>query len=313
MQPTKEITLNMEYLAARKLLLPELENVILVLIGCGGTGSWLAPHIVRYARLLNEKFDRDVQVTFIDPDKVEAKNVYRQNFAECEIGMFKADALAFRYGLAWGIQIGAVHTRFSASMSLPQVNHNTTGLTVFIGCVDNTPARREIAQRMEGYRNNREICLWLDAGNKKTVGQVLLGTETVKDNPLLFDGVCTWLPLPSQQHPELIQIDDDGEDDQPEDATLSCAELAMRGSQSLSINCRMAAAAGEMLGKALLTNDLEYYATYIDQATGETRKFITADAIQGFLDKKPETTSANDEALDDTEWQDEDIDEGEDE
>src|SRR5690349_16668087 len=86
---SKRKSLNLEYLDARKLVIPAVENINLVLIGCGGTGSWLAPTVARYARLLAENFDRDVKVTFVDPDRVEAKNVYRQNFAEAEIGLYK--------------------------------------------------------------------------------------------------------------------------------------------------------------------------------------------------------------------------------
>lgn len=275
--------LNTEYLEARSFFLPTIENVNLVLIGCGGTGSWLAPAVVRYARLLVEKFDRDVKITFVDPDVVERKNVYRQNFCEAEVGRNKADALAFRYGLAWGMEICAVTKPFTAGLDLLDVRGwRGQILTVLIGCVDNTAARREIARKAERARGHNETVLWLDSGNKKTVGQVLIGCgEKSRENPVLFDGLCTWLPLPSAQHPDLVAADDlvSVPDDE---AGLSCAELAMRGSQSLSINGRMAAAAGEMLGKLLLTNDLEYYAVYIDQATGEERKFITTDAIIRF-------------------------------
>ncbi len=40
-----------------------------------------------------------------------------------------------------------------------------------------------------------------------------------------------------------------------------------------------------MLGKMLLTNDLEYYAVYLDQASGDQRKFITDQAIQEWMKK----------------------------
>lgn len=278
-------TLNLEYMNARKLILPNIEMVNLVLIGCGGTGSWLAPSVVRFARMLTEKFDRDVKITFVDPDQVEPKNVYRQNFCEAEVGAYKAEALAFRYGTAWGMSIVAIDARFHARLDLPTARNGNEYLTVLIGCVDNAAARQEIEKRV--YASERsETVWWLDCGNKKTVGQVLLGRAPTRgENPLLFEGLCSWLPLPSVQHPELVDVSSDMDNPEPEpDAMLSCAELAMRGTQSLSINCRMAASAGEMLGKFLLTNDLEYFATYIDQAVGETRKFITDPAIEAYLD-----------------------------
>lgn len=275
------ITLNNEYLNARKLIVPAFEKINLVLVGCGGTGSWLAPHVVRFARLLVEKFNREVRVTFVDPDKVETKNIYRQNFCEAEVGQYKAEALALRYSLAWGIPIDAMTQHFNVNC-VPMFR-TPESLTVLIGCVDNTVARQEIERRaVEGSYRDEKVW-WLDCGNKKTVGQVLLGTyRESEESPLLFDGLCGWLPLPSLQHPELVEpIADDFDDSAVEhDAMLSCAELAMQGSQSLSINTRMAAIAGEMLEKFLLTNDLEYYAVYIDQATGEKRKFITDQNIE---------------------------------
>ena len=54
-----------------------------------------------------EKFGKTVGVYFVDPDVVEHKNCYRQNFCEAEIGRNKAESMAFRYGLAWGIEISA--------------------------------------------------------------------------------------------------------------------------------------------------------------------------------------------------------------
>ena len=74
---SKRKSLNLEYLNARKLVIPAVENINLVLIGCGGTGSWLAPTVARYARLLTENFDRDVKVTFVDPDRVEPIDRHR--------------------------------------------------------------------------------------------------------------------------------------------------------------------------------------------------------------------------------------------
>jgi len=42
--------------------------------------------VARVARLLTEKFAKDVQVGFVDPDTVEVKNIYRQNFCLAEVG-----------------------------------------------------------------------------------------------------------------------------------------------------------------------------------------------------------------------------------
>jgi PRTRC genetic system ThiF family protein len=280
--------LNLDYLKARKLALPALDHIHLALIGGGGTGSWLAPAVARYARLLIE-LGKDVKVTFIDPDKVESKNIYRQNFCDAEIGLFKAETLANRFGLAWGIPITAMNAPFTATTSLQSGGYTET-LTILIGCVDNTAARKEIAKQAQSY--NSQLIWWLDCGNRKTSGQVLLGRKRKDgEQPLTFQGLCTWLPLPSEQHPELVSDETQPtEMDNADDSHLSCAELAMKGSQSLSINFRIAAIASEMLGKMLLTNDLETFAVYVDQATGEMRKYITDKAIRAYLKKLKTST-----------------------
>ena len=263
------ITLNMDYVNARRLLVSNSELMSLVLVGCGGTGSWLAPSVVRVARILKEKFGKNVEVFFVDPDRVEAKNCYRQNFCEAEIGRNKADALAWRYGLAWGIEVKALAAKLIHELA----NYLDSRMTLFIGCVDNGAARRSIKNAVESG-----LAWWLDCGNHQASGQVLLGCgkESPK-NPFELPGFCTWLPLPSVQHPELLE---DMLEDQKAQENLSCAEMAMQDSQGLAINQRIAAEATDYLVRMLLTRDLVKFATYIDLASGTTRsKYINPDIV----------------------------------
>jgi hypothetical protein len=59
------------------------------IIGCGGVGSWLAPAICLLAGRRN--------VTLVDGDSLEDKNLDRQLFSEDDIGRNKAEALAEKY------------------------------------------------------------------------------------------------------------------------------------------------------------------------------------------------------------------------
>jgi hypothetical protein len=63
---------------------------MIYIIGCGGVGSWLAPAI---AMLTGPK-----EITLIDGDVLEPKNLNRQLFDSRSIGANKADALAQKYG-----------------------------------------------------------------------------------------------------------------------------------------------------------------------------------------------------------------------
>lgn len=259
-----DITLNLDRLHARRLLLPQETGVTLALIGCGGTGSWLAPSVVRVARLLAEKFNKDVDVVFIDPDLVEEKNCYRQNFCQAEVGRGKAQMLAFRYGIAWGVPVRAVAEAFDDAQLLGQRQSLHGRLVVLIGAVDNPGARRDIARAAGAGR-----CWWLDCGNHQAAGQVLLGRGGQRpDDPYQLPGLCSWLPLPSVQHPELL---DGVPQDAPAAENLSCADLAMTDSQGLAINQTLAALAGDYLVRLLLTQDLDKMATYVDLVSGSMR------------------------------------------
>src|SRR5215216_5986631 len=105
--------LNEDALYACSILLPVVKSITLHLIGCGGTGSWLAPHLARITKLLQEVHHINVRLVFWDYDAVEEKNIFRQNFCEAEIGMNKAETLAHRYGTAWGLEIVALPISFS--------------------------------------------------------------------------------------------------------------------------------------------------------------------------------------------------------
>jgi PRTRC genetic system ThiF family protein len=256
--------IDLSYVNALRLLLPASETITLALVGCGGTGSWLAPTVARVARLLGEAQHKKVNLFFIDPDMVEPKNVYRQNFCDAEIGRNKADTLALRYGAAWGLDIRAIPERFSPKMQIGN------SLLILIGCVDNAAARREMAKAMSG----KARAWWLDCGNHRAAGQVLLGCGASRpENPFEFPGLCSWLPMPTIQHPELLE---DAAEDGPDLAGMSCAEMALQDSQGLMVNQATAAQAGDYLVRMLITQDLRKQATYLDLASGSVRsKYIT--------------------------------------
>lgn len=271
--------LTFDYTTASKLILPGYEAVTLALVGCGGTGSWLAPAVVRIGRLLKEKAGKRVNLTFIDPDHVEAKNVYRQNFCEAEIGRNKAETLAFRYGLAWGMEIAAFAVGFDKEM-LGGWN-SSDHLTVLIGCVDNTAGRSKLEKAVQ--ENTYKPRWWLDCGNSQASGQALLGCGGKRPaDPFQLPGYCSWLPLPSVQHPDLTAIPAMIQTDERnlELGEMSCADLAMMDSQGLAVNQRMAAEAADMLTRMLLTRDLTRLATYFDLASGSARsRYITRDEV----------------------------------
>ena len=104
--------LNYSILNAEPIILPAYTNIEFYLVGCGGTGSWLAPSLGRIARTLSRQ-GKNTTLILIDADIVEQKNVLRQNFCDAEIGLNKAQTLALRYSLSWGIKIEALPDSFN--------------------------------------------------------------------------------------------------------------------------------------------------------------------------------------------------------
>jgi PRTRC genetic system ThiF family protein len=263
-------------------MLPAYDRLRLVLVGCGGTGSWLAPSVARIARLQKEQ-GRQVEVFFYDHDHVEPKNIPRQHFCEAELGRNKAITLAGRYSAAWGIDITAVPKKFTTASYGPA----HSALTIAIGCVDNATARQQIRGSItrhgvpwDGPR------WWLDCGNDESSGQVIVGSERdpgdLRDSFTPSCKICKRLPAPSLVAPDLLEP-------RPEElleAKLSCAEIQLRNTQSLAVNQMVASVATDYLLR-LLGGTLKRFKTDFDLASGSMRsRYITAEEVAKVI-KKP--------------------------
>jgi len=275
--------IDLSYARAAQLLLPAYDRLRLILVGCGGTGSWLAPSVARIARLQREQ-GRPVELLFYDHDHVEPKNIPRQNFCDAELGRNKAVALAARFSAAWGVEIAAVPRKFrAASFDWPQAGT----LTILIGCVDNAAARGEMASVVKTQRFDLLPAWWLDCGNEESSGQVIVGsTIQPKDLAGSFTPsckICKALPAPSLVAPDLLVA----KPEELEDSKVSCAEMQVLNAQSLAVNQTVAAIATDYL-LGLLGGKLRKFATYFDLASGSMRsKYITPEEITGAIRRPP--------------------------
>lgn len=265
------VTLDFRHLHARPVVIPHTDNLEIIQVGAGGTGSALAGLLSRLVILLQGRWTT-IRYAIVDFDHVEDSNVPRQMFAYAEIGLPKALALAQRYSLAWGIPIEAITQPYTAHLFQPP-SFNTT--RILVGCVDSTEARAEMHKSLtSGY--DRSMRTWLiDAGNEKTTGQILLGCcaqEEFLNSAFQIPTFCSRLPAPGLIHPELIDTTTIPKKHTP---APSCAQLAITQAQSLGINPRMAAEMMDMLTRLLLTGDLTRFATYLDLDTGSMRSLYT--------------------------------------
>jgi PRTRC genetic system ThiF family protein len=278
------ISLDLGYLNAATILAkqPVESPITIYLVGCGGTGSFMALHIGRLLRTLADNGQK-ARAYFIDHDRVELKNIGRQLFCDAELNMNKAEALAYRYGVAWGNDVTAIGKRFQAAIVTNTEQRGADALHVIVGCVDNAAARTEIANALVYNQGSRIPSVWwLDCGNHEDAGQVLLGTaRTRRQLAGAFPSakICQSLPAPSLQRPELLKP-------RPEETNarrLSCAELAAANLQSQNINSRIASEASDFLTRLLLTRDLKRFACELNLAAGSMRSFYaTSEALEGF-------------------------------
>jgi PRTRC genetic system ThiF family protein len=269
------MTLDLAYSLARPVAVRQCQQVVLLLVGCGGNGSHLAPHLARIARELVQR-GRHVRMAFIDHDRVEAGNIGRANFCEAEIGLYKATTLAARYSAAYGLDIQAVPRAFTRQLfRYPPFNT----LTVVIGCVDRASARQELAALLEHNDERTTLVWWLDLNNDFASGRVLLGnTANVDRLRHAFDvpTLCSWLPAP-----HLIYADHlTPRPEELADTPLSCQQLQEANAQSLCINSLIAAFGAQYLSELLLTGELRRFATTVSALSGSaTSRYTTPDGI----------------------------------
>lgn len=232
------------------------DEVWLYLIGTGGTGSHLALSLARLAYHARAK-GIGVHLTFVDPDRVEMKNVGRQLFCPAEVGQFKTETLALRLNAALGLAIRAIPRPVEA-LSLDAPVYASDRVLV-LGAVDTHLARRGIHELVTRHR-----AWWCDAGNEATAGRVYignLGPAAMAHAPGLDAfGWCRGLPLPSVQEPDLLKPEAREQHFSP---PLSCADLTMQDVQSLMVNQLMASIAAQYATDFVLHRRLTTYRTVV--------------------------------------------------
>ena len=230
----------------------------IIVVGIGGTGSFLAPGILR----LLDSLPRRIDLTLIDFDRVEQRNLVRQNFLPSELGQYKAEALAKRLSREFDRPV-------AYSLSMKECPHSA----IVVGCVDNGMARREI----ESFA--KQAFLWVDAGNGDNFGQVLIGGDNQFAFPNFRGESCLGLPWPSIQRPEIML------QTAPQ---RSCAEAVQAGEQGPTINQAMAVLLLEVV-RRLLNGTCPWMQLYLDLEQGTlTPVFATPENVAKILKVKKE-------------------------
>jgi PRTRC genetic system ThiF family protein len=239
-----------------------------VLVGCGGTGSILASGLCRILRGI------DVKLIFIDMDRVEKPNLYRQDFFQGDLEHFKSQALAERLSRQYGREIGYSVMPYEQDTLNESMGSGMTMRAdhlLIIGCVDSSDARRSISDSLA-----HSFSSWyIDSGNGFNSGQVLIGNTNKKEELReCFNEeahTVSKLPSPSLQVPALLIP--------PTKPVrpLDCAEAVEDNEQSPTINQAMATLVLDMVWK-LLTGKLTHMGAYLDMEAGSL-KYVPANPV----------------------------------
>ncbi len=196
-------------------LLRGLERI--VVIGCGGIGSWLLPPLMRF--LHAESFSG--QIDLWDGDRYTLANAARQEFAPDRIGLNKADVQAEMFRASYPALRIRAHPDFVVAAN---VGDAVIERSLVITCVDNHPARTLIDRRATELST---VCV-LSAGNEKLDGNVHVLLRQA--------GRSVSLPL-LQRHPEIAHAKTGDRDE------MGCEELVSQGETQLLVTNFMSAAA----------------------------------------------------------------------
>jgi PRTRC genetic system ThiF family protein len=201
-----------------------------------------------------------LHVTLVDGDRISRANCVRQPFSESEIGLYKADVLATRINLFWGLAWES-DIRF-----LDQRWHSPHHADLIISCVDTRKARKLITETT-GYGMAH---YWLDLGNNAETGQFVLGqphTCTPREGEVR-------LPNVADLFPEIIDARLDAKDKLP-----SCSALEALESQSPFVNQTLAYQALAMLARFFRYGKLTYHGAFANLATGRVSSLPVDPAV----------------------------------
>lgn len=214
--------------------------VKIVMLGAGGTGGHIAPHLYRLLHAL----DRSVEVIIADGDIVEEKNLVRQNFISCDLGRNKAQVLAERYASAFGMEIQYIPDFIETEERLlkllkPRFPYSSfETLTILIGAVDNNKSR----QLCHKVFNKSDNLIYIDSGNGEFTGQVVCGIRR--------KGRTYYKPV-GEVYPDIL------EDTDKFPTELSCAEASVSAPQSIAANIMAATAVISYIYNILVLGNIE--------------------------------------------------------
>lgn len=242
----------MKHELARALRTREVDVAV---IGAGGTGSQVLTALAQLDHALRALRMPGLAVTVYDPDTVSHANVGRQMFYPADVGQYKCEVLVHRINMAMGTRWRAVPEKLAPSHSLK--------VDILIGCVDTRAARYAIMRSLERGIMREGSSYWLDFGNSKDMGQIVLGQVTGSSQKVNREKK---LPHVGELFPEAINPELDSDDDGP-----SCSLAEALEKQSLFINRAVTVHGMNLLWELFRHGEIETHGAIVNLKTGMVR------------------------------------------
>jgi PRTRC genetic system ThiF family protein len=227
----------------QKELLQPYNPVTVNLIGAGGTGGQVLTALARMNQALIALGHAGLFVRVFDNDIVDTANLGRQLFTTAELGLHKSVALINRINRFFGTNWRAETIRYDKK-SLK--DKDVASATMTISCVDTVNARYEIAEILKQlanqYGGRNRVQYWMDFGNSRSSGQVILSTlEKIKQPASELYRPVEQLPLVTDEFSELLSSSEQT------DNTPSCSLAEALTKQDLFINSALANCGASLL------------------------------------------------------------------
>lgn len=233
-----------------------LHPISILLVGAGGTGSAVLNNLVRLHTTLIALGGNGLKVTLCDMDTISEANIGRQSFFPQDIGRFKADVLIERVNRTFGTEW----------LSYSNPIENYPGLAnITISCTDSVESRKVIQKRFKENKSDvpqNKSLYWIDCGNLKFTGQVIMGSQKIKQpeqvNYETTDKLKTILDL----YPDLKDVEN----------VPSCSVSESLSRQDLLINSFIANFGVQMLWQLLRYQYIDYNGLFFNLADMEIKR-----------------------------------------
>jgi len=244
-------------------------EITVSLIGSGGTGLQVLTSLGRMNAALNALGHPGLFVTVYDPDIVTPSNMGRQLFTENDVGLNKASCLVTR-----------INRFFATDWDAVPALWNGQPANIVITCTDNIASRlyaqSVFLKRQMGHIHPYEkFTYWMDFGNTRTTGQVILGSLEIKQpESEKFKTICR-LPLAT----ELFDYTEIKE----QDSGPSCSLAEALNRQDLFVNSTLAQLGCGLLWKMFRDCMIEYHGVFMNLDTLKTKPIQLQDNYESSI------------------------------